>query len=400
MERTIGIGVVGMGWMGTVHSRSYRQIPDRFPEAGIHPRLVICGDDIESRAREAQCRLGFENYTTHWREVIGHPDVEVVDINAPNSFHVEMVRAAAEVGKHVACEKPVGRGPKETCEIEAVARHAGVLTFTGYNYRWAPLVQYARRLVQTGRLGKITHYRGRFFAGYAADPKAVLSWRFQRSLAGSGALGDIVSHVVDMAHFLVGAIQDVVSTSETFIRQRPLATPGLGTHFTTATAGSPLGEVTNEDYVGALVRFANGARGTFEACRVITGPKNQMAFELHGTGGALSWDFERMNELNLFLRDSPEHDGYTRICSGPDHPFHANFSPVPGNSLSYEDLKAIEAFQFLSCVKDGVQREPGFREALAVAEVQAAMSRSWDSGTWERVRTIDLGTAQEAASLR
>jgi len=393
LERTIGIGVIGMGWMGLVHSRSYRQIADRFPDSGIRPRLVICADDVAVRAREAQVRLGFENCTAAWPDVIAHPEVEVVDINAPNSLHLEMVRAAAEAGKPVACEKPVGRSPEETAEIEAATRRAGVLTFTGYNYRWAPLVQYARQLIQTGRLGKITHFRGRFFTGYASDPNAVLSWRFQRTIAGSGALGDIVSHVIDMAHFLVGPIAEVVSTRETFIRQRPLATPGLGTHFSISRGGGPLDEVTNEDYVGALVRFANGACGSVEACRVITGPKCQMAFEVNGTGGAVSWDFERMNEINVFLRDSPEHDGYTRICAGPEHPLHANFSPGPGTGLGYEDLKAIEAFQFLKSVKDSVQGEPGFREALAVAEVHAAMIRSWESRTWECICTIQARTA-------
>ena len=389
-----------MGWMGLVHARSYRQISDRFPDSGIRPRLVICADDVEARAREAQGRLGFENSTTAWRDVVDHPEVEVVDINAPNSLHLEMVRAAAEARKHIDCEKPVGRSPEETSEIEAAARRAGVLTFTGYNYRWAPLVQYARELICAGKLGKITHFRGRFFTGYASEPNAVLSWRFQRGLAGFGALSDIVSHVIDMAHFLVGSIAEVVSTSETFIRQRPLATPGSGTHFTTSKRGGPLGEVTNEDYVGTLVRFANGARGTIEACRVITGLKCQLAFELNGTAGALGWDFERMNEINLFLRDSPEHDGYTRICSGPDHPFHANFSPGPGTGLSFEDLKTIEAFQFLKSVRDGAQREPGFREALAVAEVQAAMIRSWNSRAWECVRAIQCRTAQEVPGNR
>ena len=397
--RAIGIGVIGMGWMGLVHSRAYRQFRDRFPDSEIRPRLVICADDVENRAQEGRDLQGFESCTTDWREVIAHPDVEAVDITVPNSLHLEMVRAAAEAGKHVSCEKPMGRSPVETAEIVAAARRAGVFTSTGYNYRLAPMVQYAHQLVQAGRLGKITHFRGRFFVGYGADPRSVLSWRFERSIAGAGVLGDIMSHVIDMAHFLAGPIQSVVSAKETFIPQRPIATRGVGTHYSTST-DAPLVEVTNEDYVSALVRFTNGARGTFETCRVVTGPKCQLAFEIHGTGGALSWDYERMNELKLFLPDSPEHDGYTRICGGPNHPFFANFYPGPANSMSYEDLKTIEAFQFLQSVKDGVQREPGFRQALAVAEVQTAIIRSWESGAWEKVRTISTGTAQEVANIR
>jgi len=297
------------------------------------------------------------------------------------------VRAAAAAGKHIACEKPIGRDPEETAEAESLAGEAGVLTFTGYNYRWAPLVQFARQLIQSEQLGKITHYRGRFLAGYGSNPHSVRSWRFERAIAGLGVLGDIMSHVVDMAHFLAGPIDKVVSASETFIPQRPLPVVGVGTHFSTRQDGE-LGDVSNEDYVSALVRFTNGARGTFEACRVISGPKCELAFEIHGTRGALSWNFERMNELRVCMPDSAQHDGYTQIFSGPSHPFHANFNPGPANSLSYEDLKAIEAFQFLQSVVEGVQREPGFREALSAAEVLGAMIRSWDSGTWEGIRPI------------
>jgi predicted dehydrogenase len=242
------------------------------------------------------------------------------------------------------------------------------------------------------RLGDISHYRARFFAGYASDPNNVLSWRFLANQAGCGTVGDLMSHVVDMAHMLAGPIKRVVAQRETFIRKRPIAVPGTGTHFTTRSDGA-LGDVTNEDYVGALVEFSNGARGTFEVCRTIKGPKCQMAFEVNGTKGALSWDFERMNEINLMLSDgdsasAASSEGYRRVMSAPPHPFHQNFSPSPGNSLSYEDLKVIEAYQFLSSIAEGRQREPGFAEALAVANVQAAMIRSWESGSWEEIRPV------------
>jgi predicted dehydrogenase len=344
MTRTIGIGVIGMGWMGTVHSRSYRQIPIRFQDCDIQPRLVICADEVEARAREAQTFLGFERYATDWRQVIADPEVELVNITAPNNMHLEIASAAAEAGKHIFCEKPVGRNPQETAAIEDAARRAGVLTCVGYNYRWTPLVQHARQLIEEGRLGRLTHYRGRFFAGYASNPHAVLSWRFQREVAGLGTLGDLMSHVVDMAQMIAGPIKRLVGNRETFVPQRPLATPGEGTHFTVRTDG-PTGEVTNEDYVGALVQFSNGAHGTLEGCRVISGPQCQMAFEVHGTRGALHWDFERMNEIHLFLSDSDGgHNGYTRIVSGPEHPFHAHFNPGPGVGLGYEDLKLIEVY--------------------------------------------------------
>ncbi|MCZ6680533.1 MAG: Gfo/Idh/MocA family oxidoreductase [Candidatus Poribacteria bacterium] len=388
MKRTIGIGVIGMGWMGTVHSRAYRQVSDRFQESGIQPNLVICGDEVEARGREAQERFGFARCTTDWQRVIADPDVEVVNIAAPNSMHLEIAQAAAEAGKHIFCEKPVGRNPQETAEIARVARRANVLTFVGYNYRWAPVVQYARQLILEGKLGRLTHYRGRFFAGYASNPHGVLSWRFQREFAGLGTLGDLMSHVVDMAHMIAGPIKRVVGNCETFIPQRPLATPGTGTHFS-VSAGGPMGEVTNEDYVGVLVNFQNGVHGTLEACRVIQGPQCQMAFEVHGTEGAISWDFERMNEIQLyFASDDGARGGYTRTLSGPTHPSHADFNPGPGLGLGYNDLKVIEAHQFLQSVANGKQGEPGFGEALAVADVLAAIEKSWETQRWEPIQSL------------
>jgi predicted dehydrogenase len=388
MTHTIGIGVIGMGWMGEVHSRAYRQIVDRFRDSGIEPRLVICNDAVEHRAREAQARFGYEQYTTHWPEVIAHPDVDVVNIAAPNGLHLEMVRAAAEAGKHILCEKPVGKDSQETAQCEKAAREASVFTFVGYNYRWAPLVQYAKHLIEAGKLGRLTHYRGRFFTGYASNPYGVLSWRFQRE-NGLGALGDLMSHVIDMAHMLAGPVEKVIGNRETFIRQRPIPTPGEGTHFSLGTANSEMGDVTNEDYAGALVRFVNGAQGTLEACRIINGPKCEMAFEINGTDGSIRWNFERQNEVEIQFRPADQaEDGYTTILGGPAHPFHSRFNPGPGLGIGYEDLKTIEAYNFLKSVVEKRQGQPGFTEALAVANVQAAIERSWTSERWEPVTSI------------
>jgi predicted dehydrogenase len=375
--------------MGYVHSRSYRQIGVRFADSGLIPRLVVCADDVESRAREAQRILGFERCATDWQAVIDDPEVEAVNIAAPNRYHLDMVRAAAAAGKAVFCEKPVGRTPRETAAIAAAARHAGLLTGVGYNYRWTPVVQYARQLIREGKLGRLTHYRGRFFAGYASNPDGVLSWRFDREEAGLGALGDLMSHVADMAHMIAGPVERVVGQRATFILERPEATPGVGTHFS-VSAGGPKAPVTNEDYAGALAQFSCGAFGTLEVCRVIQGPKCEMAFEVHGTEGALSWTFERMNEMRLFMAtDDDTRDGYTTIMGNPVHPFHARFNPGPGVGLGYDDLKVIEAHQFLQTVASGEQGEPGFSEALAVAGVLSAIERSWDSGKWEDVREVE-----------
>src|SRR6202521_775502 len=272
MKQIIGVGVIGMGWMGTVHSSSYLAAADRFRDSRVQAKLVVCADDVEARAKEAHERFGFERHTTRWQDVIADPQVQIVNIATPNQMHLAVVAAAAAAGKHIFCEKPVGKDPRETAEIERLARQAGVFTFVGYNYRWSPMVQYSRQLIGEGRLGRLTHFRGRFFAGYASNPQGVLSWRFQREFSGLGVLGDLMSHLVDMGLMLAGPVKRVVGNRETFFRSRPLPTPGVGTHFSVG-AGGPQGDVTNEDYASALLRFANGVQGTVEVCRVIQGHK-------------------------------------------------------------------------------------------------------------------------------
>jgi predicted dehydrogenase len=377
-----------MGWMGEVHSRSYRAIPDRFYESGILPRLVVCADQVEARAQAAQQRFGFERSTTDWHSVIADPEVEVVNIAAPNGMHLDIIREAARTGKAIFCEKPVGKDPQETIASAATAREAGVLTFVGYNYRWAPVVQYARKLITEGKLGRLTHYHGRFLNGYASNPNGFLSWRFEQEY-GLGALSDLLSHVIDMAHMLAGPITQVISDKEIFIHRRPVPQPGIGTHYDVGSSDGPMGDVTNEDYVNALVHFANGTRGTLEACRVINGAKCDMSFEIHGTKGAIKWNMERMNELQLQWRndENPAEDGYTTLLSGPAHPYHRHFNPAWGLNLGYDDLKVIEAYNFLSSVVSGQQGEPGFAEALAVANVQQAIMLSWESERWETVES-------------
>ena len=385
MTETIGVGVIGMGWMGTVHSRAYRNITERFRGVGISVVMVICADEVKARADDGQKHFGFLRSTTDWRDVTADPDVDVVVIAASNNSHLEIVQQAAAAGKHIFCEKPVGRNPEETIASQKAASQAKILTAVGYNYRWAPVIRYAQQLIRDGKLGEITHYRSRFLVDYGSNPDGVLSWRFQQELSGWGTLGDLMSHVIDMAHMLVGPIERVVSQQKQFISQRPLAAPGEGTHFSVA-GGGPKAPVTNEDYVAALAQFTNGAPATFEVCRVVKGHDCEMALEVNGTQGALKWNYERLNELELRLSDNQDvHEGFTLLRAGPQHPQFADFYPGIGNSMGYEDLKLIEAYQFVKSIVDGQQGQPGFDEALAVAAVQVAMSRSWHSERWEPV---------------
>jgi predicted dehydrogenase len=385
---SIGIGIIGFGWMGQAHARAYRDIPVYFTESGLRPRLVAIADTVPARVDLAKANFGFEHGTTDWRELIARDDVDVVDITAPNAFHRELVEAATAAGKHVACEKPVGIDPDATAAIERAGRNAGIISGCGYNYRWAPLVQHTRRLIADGRLGELTHYRGRFFSMYGRDRLGLLTWRYLREEAGLGVLADLMSHAIDMAQFLMGPITRVVAVRETFVRERPLPTPGASTHYARGKPGDPTGAVTNEDYVGALVEFANGARGTLETDRSIVGPQSSMAFELNGSRGSAAWDHEKLNQLRLYLPEEQPDEGFIEVLAGDAYPNQGSIVPGSGNSLGYEDLKLIEAYEFLSSVAAGRTHHPGFDDALANASVAAAMIRSWTSERWEDVVSL------------
>ena len=386
---TLGVGVIGFGWMGQAHSRSAARISTLFPDRTFDADLVICGDNVAARREQAVDGFGFREAAEDWHAVVDHPDVDVVYVTAPNMLHEEISVAVAQAGKAVFCEKPVGGKPEQTVRVDKAARHAGVITGVGYNYRWAPLVQHARQLIESGRLGQITNYRGRFFSMYGADPMGLLSWRFLVDEAGYGVSSDILSHAVDLAHMLVGPITSVIGTMETFITDRPLPKAG-GTHYDRGTPGDPTGQVTNEDYAGAMVVFENGARGTFEASRAIIGPESQMAFDVYGTKGALRWNLETMNELEVFLVDEADEAprGYTTVYGGDRYPFHGHFVPGDANSIGYEDLKVIETHEFLTAVAAGEQHQPGFAEAVDYVSFQDAWLRSAESGGWQEVVSI------------
>ena len=388
MPRSVGIGLVGAGWMGRVHGVAYRRCHDHFPECGGVPRLVVAADDDEARARAAVDLLGFERCVADWRAVVDDPAVEAVSIATPNRLHREVALAAIEAGKHVWIEKPVGRVPADTAEIASAVEWAGIRSLVGFNYRHAPAVRRACELISSGALGDIDHFRSQWIAAYAADPRGVLSWRFLREHAGLGVLGDLGSHAVDLAQHLLGPIDSVTARTATIVRERPLPT-GSGTHFALSES-DVRGPVENEDAVWSIVRFASGVTGTIEASRVAVGPQARYAFEVHGSRGALAWDFERMNELLLFRPDEHGDAGYARVPMGPQHEPFGRFQPGPGLPMGYDDLKVIEAALFLDSVVDGEQRAPGVGEALAAAKVVAAMERSAVSGAWEAVGDVAL----------
>jgi predicted dehydrogenase len=389
-DRTrLGIAVVGFGWMGQAHSRGIARIGSIFHDRDFDAELVVCADPIPQRRELAVEGFGFRTAVERWQDAVAHRDVNVVFVAAPNMLHEPVAIAAAEAGHAVFCEKPVGGTPEQTARIAAAS--TGLVTGVGYNYRWAPLVQHAKHLIDTGVLGEITNYRGRFFSMYGSDPMGLLSWRFLIDESGYGVSSDILSHAVDLAHYLVGPIDAVSGTMETFITERPLPKDG-GTHYDRGSPGDPTGSVTNEDYAAALVRFTNGAVGSFEASRTIIGPESQMAFDVHGTRGALRWNLETMNQMEVFLVDDDGRAprGYTTVFAGDRYPYHGHFVPGDANSIGYEDMKTIEDFEFLSSVARSTPHHPGFDDALRYVAVQSAWLESCRTGTWQDVAPLEV----------
>ncbi|MFZ0379953.1 MAG: Gfo/Idh/MocA family oxidoreductase [Solirubrobacteraceae bacterium] len=383
-RRRIGVGVIGFGWLGQAHTRSLLRIPTLFERRGFNTTLVACSDALPDRLDQAINSFGFKRASAAWESVIEDPDVEVVYIAAPNVVHVQLVEAVAQAGKAVFCEKPVGGTPEQVARAADAARKAGVISGVGFNYRWAPLVRYTRELIAGGELGEITNYRGRFFSMYGADPLGVNSWRFQLDQAGYGVTSDLMSHSVDLAHMLLGPITRVTGTLETFIRERP--SPGDGaSHYGRGRPEDPRTPVTNEDYAAMLCEFASGARGTFEASRTLVGPESENAFDIYGTRGAVGWNLERLNELRLYRVTDDRASGYTTVLGGDRFGHHGAFVPGSGNAIGFEDLVAIEDYEFCSAVAEGRPYEPSFEAALAWADVQAALLRSAQSGVWEEV---------------
>jgi predicted dehydrogenase len=371
----IGVGLVGYKFMGRAHSNAYRQVA-RFFEVDPVPRMrAICGRDEEA-VKDAATALGWEGYETDYRLLLERDDIGLVDVVTPGNTHHEIAIAALEAGKHVLCEKPLANSLEEAREMLEAARRAGAVNVVCFNYRRAPAVQLAKKLVGEGRLGEIRHWRAAYLQDFILDPELPLIWRFQKEVAGSGALGDLGAHLIDLAHFLVGPITEVVGTAETFIKERPLEGEP-------SSDGRQTGTVTVDDAAAFLARFENGAMGTFEVTRLAPGRKNRNSFEINGSKGSVAFDLERMNELELYFEDDPpEARGFrTVMVTEPDHPYVGAWWP-PGHILGYEHTFVHTVKDLLDGIGAGKSPAPTFEDGYRCQAVLDAVGRSAQSGTW------------------
>jgi predicted dehydrogenase len=383
MVDTLGVAVVGFGWMGRVHTQAYARVRHHYPQLPLVPELVTVAEEVPGRAEEAAAQFGFASTTRDWREVAADPRVRAVSITAPNFLHREIGVAMARAGKHIWIEKPVGLTAEDARAVADAVAEAGVRGTVGFNYRNAPAVEAARELIASGELGTVTHVRVRLFSDYAAHPEGALTWRYERERGGSGVLGDLASHGADLARFLLGDITSLTADTAIFLPER--ARPAGATAGHSRATGGELGPVENEDYVGCLLRFASGARGVLEACRVSVGEQNNYGFEVHGTEGAVFWDFRRMNELGISRGTTYQDQSVSTVYVGPGHGEFGAFQPGAANAMGYDDLKVIEAYRFLRSVAEGTSHGATLADAVHSAAALDAMARSAHSGAWERV---------------
>ncbi|MFD5008549.1 Gfo/Idh/MocA family protein [Streptomyces chartreusis] len=379
MVDTLGVAVVGFGWMGRVHTQAYARVPHHYPQLSLRPRLLTVAEEVPGRAEEAAAQFGFASTTRDWRDVAADPSVRAVSITAPNFLHREIGVAMAEAGKHIWIEKPVGLTAEDARAVADAAAGAGVHSAVGFNYRNAPAVETARELIASGEIGTVTHVRVRLFSDYAAHPQGALTWRYERERGGSGVLGDLASHGVDLARFLLGDIASLTADTAVFVPERARPTGATAGH---TLATGELGPVENEDYVNCLLRFASGARGVLEACRVSVGEQNNYGFEVHGTEGAVFWDFRRMGELGISRGTSYQDQPVSTLYVGPAQGEYGAFQPGAATSMGYDDLKVIEAYRFLRSIAEGTPHGATLADAVHSAAVLDAMSRSAESGSW------------------
>jgi predicted dehydrogenase len=382
VTRAVGVAVVGFGWMGRVHTQAYLRVPHHFPQLEVRPELVAVADEVPGRAEEAAARYGFAAVAGDWREVAADPRVQAVSIAAPNFLHREIGVAMAEAGKHIWIEKPAGLTAADARAVAEAAGKAGVQGTVGFNYRCAPAVAAARDLIGSGEIGAVTHVRIRLLSDYAAHPDGALTWRYERERGGSGVLADLASHGVDLARHLLGEIDAVVADTAIFVPERARPTGATAGH--ARAAGGEPGQVQNEDYVCCLLRFASGARGVLEACRVSVAEQNNYGFEIHGTKGAVLWDFRRMGELGVSTGAAYQDQPVSTVFVGPGHGHYAAFQPGSATAMGYDDLKVIEAYNFLRSVAEGTAHGATLDDAVRSAAALDAMLASAERGSWVR----------------
>lgn len=387
MSQKLNVALIGGGFMGKAHAMAYAAMPMFFWPAPAIPHRKVVVDLTDRAAQEARDRFGFDEASTDWKETVNRSDIDIVDICTPNDAHAEIAIEALKAGKHVICEKPLASTLKESVAMAAAARASIGTTMVAFNYRRTPAIALAKKFIDEGKIGDVINFRGTYLQDWSADPDGPLSWRFQKKIAGSGAIGDIGTHVIDLAHHLVGPIETVQAIISTYVKTRPIQQGGvdkLGA--SEKSSDAERAEVDVDDEVISMVRFKSGAVGSIEASRNAWGRNNFITLEIHGTKGSILFNYERRDELQVMFADDPsDARGFRTIYTGPAHPYGEGLWPIPALGIGYSETKIIECYDFCKAIMDGTQPSPNFEEALLTEQVAEALIRSGKTGVWENV---------------
>jgi predicted dehydrogenase len=384
-KKKVRVGMIGYKFVAKAHSHAFRDLPFYFDPETVPVLQAIAGRNEKALSAAAE-KFGFASFETDWRRLIERDDIDLIDIVTPNHTHAEMAIAAAEAGKHVFCEKPLAMTLDEARRMLKAVQKSGVVHMIGHAYRYAPAVQYAKKLISEGRLGRIYHVRATYLQDFIVDPNFPLVWRLRKDVTGSGALGDIAAHILDLARFLVGEFTEVTSMMETIIKERPLEKASFGLKAIADETSKGMVEV--DDATAFLARFENGAMGVFEATRVAAGNRNGNRFEINGEKGSIRWDLENMNNLQVyFTDDEPGLQGFRTInCTEEHHPFAAAYWP-PGLIIGYEHTFINLMADLMEGITNGYSPSPNFVDGVRNQAVLDAVERSAASRQWEKVES-------------
>lgn len=380
MMKTKNVAIIGSKFMGKAHSNAWANAP-RFFDMNIKPVMkVACARSVES-ARALADKWGWEDIETDWRKVVERDDVDIVDISVPTHLHYPIAIAAAKAGKHIFCEKPFAMNTIEAQEMLDEAQKAGVVHYLNHNYRRCPAVMLAKKLIDEGALGTIFHWRGAYLQDWIVDPNFPLTWHLQKDYAGGGAFFDLGTHSIDLSRFLIGEVKSVMAMLTNFITERPLPGAGAATFTAGEGAASEMGTVTVDDAAFMIAELEGGILGSYEVSRFSPGRKNYNYFEIYGSKGSLVFNLERMNELQLFVRDDPDYaQGFkTILVTEGVHPYVSAWWP-PGHTIGYEHEFHHAVVDFMNAIDTGTMIEPNFRDGLIEMQVIEAGLKSSESG--------------------
>ncbi len=369
---TIGIGLIGYGFMGKAHSNAYRQVSAFFPDTPALRMASIAGRNREA-VTEAARIFGWEQAYTDYHALLADPTIDVIDISTPGHMHYHQVMESFAAGKHVFCEKPLANSLEEASRMVRAWRASGKIGMINFNYRKVPAVVLAKQIIESGHIGEIRSFRGHYLQDWLRDEHAPMSWRLQKEFAGTGALGDIGAHITDLAHMLVGPITSVTGMLRTAVSQRPIARDSAA-----------MGDVTVDDWTGFLATFENGATGVFEASRIATGRRNHNAFEINGSKGSIAFDLENMNKLEVYFDDdAPDVRGFrTVLVTESVHPYVSRWWPA-GHIVGWEHTHVHQVHDLLVGIAEGTNPSPTFADGYRCQAVLDAVERSAVSGRWE-----------------